>query len=261
MVMGRNNERMKIEVLGKEFDTNNSGRCFVIDYKSERKATVMFHEPIFVVTCTYSHLVRGEVSNPFYPSVYGVGCLGVGEYQPKKDKQVYLCWKEVLSRLYGKTASVNNPTYKDVTVCKEWLNFQSFAKWCYSQTGFDNKDGRCRRFQLDKDILIKGNKIYSPETCCFVPQEINLVFCKSDAIRGDTPIGVTYDKSRGKYIASIFCNGTRKHLGRHTTPEIAFLAYKQAKEAYVKEVAERWKDEIDPVVYGALVNYQVDITD
>lgn len=261
MIMGRNNERMRIEVLGKEFDTNNSGRCFVIDYKSERKATVMFHEPIFVVTCTYSHLVRGEVSNPFYPSVYGVGCLGVGEYQPKKDKLAYVCWQGLLSRLYGKTTSVKNPTYKNATVCKEWLNFQNFAKWCYSQTGFDNKDVRGRVYQLDKDILIKGNKTYSPETCCFVPQEINLLFCKSDAIRGATPIGVTYDKSRGKYIASVTCNGACKHLGRHTTPELAFLAYKQAKEEYIKEVAERWKGEIDSVVYDALVNYQVDITD
>ena len=259
--MGRNIERIRLEALGKEFDTNNSGKCFIIDYKGERKVTVMFQEPVFIVTCAYSHLVRGEVSNPFYPSVYGVGCLGVGEYQPKKDKLAYVYWKGLLSRLYGKTISVKNPTYKNATVCKEWLNFQSFAKWCYSQTGFDNKDGRCRIYQLDKDILVKGDKVYSSETCCFVPQEINLLFCKSDAIRGATPIGVTYDKSRGNYITSVTCNGTRKHLGRYTTPEIAFQAYKQAKEAYIKEVAERWKGEIDSVVYDALANYQVDITD
>ena len=259
--MGGNIERRKSELLGKEFDTNNSGKCFIIDYKGERQVTVMFYEPIFVVNCAYSHLVRGEVSNPFYPSVCGAGYLGVGEYRPKKDGQAYLHWRGVLSRVYDATSLVKNPTYKGTTVDKEWLNFQNFAEWCYKQKGFDSKDGKGRKYQLDKDILIKGNKVYSPETCCFVPQEINLLFCKSDAIRGDTPIGVTYDKSRGKYIASIFCNGTRKHLGRHTTPEIAFLAYKQAKEAYVKEVAERWKDEIDPVVYGALVNYQVDITD
>ena len=259
--MGGNIERRKSELLGKEFDTNNSGKCFIIDYKGERQVTVMFYEPIFVVNCAYSHLVRGEVSNPFYPSVCGVGYLGVGKYRPKKDSQAYLHWKGVLSRVYDATSLVKNPTYKGTTVDTEWLNFQNFAEWCYKQKGFDSKDGKGRKYQLDKDILIKGNKVYSPETCCFVPQEINLLFCKSDAIRGKVPIGVTYDKSRNKYAARVTCNNTYIHLGRHNTLEQAFAVYKKAKEENIKVLASKWQTCVDVRVFEALVNYQVDITD
>ena len=250
-------QETKDKYEGMVFETKNDGKLRVIEYRGHLDVIVKFEDTGYETTTRANQLRKGEVKDRSLPSVYGVGIIGNGITRvcgvETKDHQL---WNSMLRRCYDEKYSNKYPTYKDCEVSDNFKYFPYFKDWCSKQTGF-GKEG----WQLDKDILVKGNKIYSPETCCFVPQEINLVFCKSDAIRGDTPIGVTYDKSRGKYIASIFCNGTRKHLGRHTTPEIAFLAYKQAKEAYVKEVAERWKDEIDPVVYGALVNYQVDITD
>ena len=100
---------------------------------------------------------------------------------------------------------------------------------------------------LDKDILVKGNKIYSPETCCFVPKGINLLFGKNNAKRGNYPIGVC--KFKNKFQATINIKGKTISLGHFDTPEEAFEAYKTAKEAYIKEVADEWKDRIEEDVY------------
>ena len=83
----------------------------------------------------------------------------------------------------------------------------------------------------------------------------------SRATRGEFPVGVYHDASRSKFQSHIRMHGKRKHLGRFVTPEEAFQAYKQAKEAYIKEVANKWKDQIDSRVYEALMNYEVDIND
>ena len=126
----------------------------------------------------------------------------------------------------------------------------------------DIKDflGNCiKEFALDKDILLKGNKIYSPETCCFVPQEINNLFIKRLRGRGKYPIGVSLNK--GKYFSEISCGNTRISLGYFDTPQEAFQAYKTAKEAYIKEVADKWRGQITEQVYEAMYNYKVEIDD
>ena len=113
---------------------------------------------------------------------------------------------------------------------------------------------------MDKDILIKGNKIYSSETCVFVPERINLLFIKNDRIRGDLPIGVSYDGNRYKSQCK---NGTHKYirLGTYDTPEEAFQIYKQYKENVIKDVANEYKGKIPEKLYNALMNYKVEITD
>lgn len=145
-----------------------------------------------------------------------------------------------------------SPLYKgSVNMFKD---FQSFASWCQTQVGY--KDG----FQLDKDILVKGNLIYSEDHCVFVPQEINKLFTKRTRLRGKLPIGVTMD--RGSFRAS--CSRglkSSKHLGNFKSAELAFNAYKVFKEAYIQQQAELWKDRISPKLYTALMNYRVDITD
>jgi hypothetical protein len=103
--------------------------------------------------------------------------------------------------------------------------------------------------------------VYSSDTCCFVPQEINSLFTLSNKARGDYPIGVSYVKASKKFKATVNINGNNKHLGYHKTPELAFLAYKEAKESYIKEMANKYKDEITIECYDALMNYEVEITD
>ena len=116
---------------------------------------------------------------------------------------------------------------------------------------------------LDKDILIKGNKVYSQENCVFVPQRINSLFVKNDANRNNL-IGVYYENSKNykkKYKIKIKVNNKRKYIGRFNTKIEAFNSYKQSKEQYIKQVAEEYKDKIPKKLYEAMYNYKVEITD
>ena len=192
--------------------------------------------------------------------VYGIG---INDYEGNiKYNHVHIpsyhTWGQMLKRCYSKEFLDRQPTYRGCSVCEEWWSFSNFKKW------FDENyiEGYC----LDKDILFKGNKIYSPETCCFVPNEINVLLCKNDSRRGKMPIGVYERKMANgyKYVAYVN-NNTKKHfhLGTFDTPEEAFQAYKQAKEAYIKDIATQYYNEgkITEKVYNALMNYKVEITD
>ena len=254
-------EKRRYELLGKDFQTNRCGKCFVIDYKGANNVTVMFYEPMFIVNCTFNSLSGGHVTNPYQITVHGVGYLGVGKYSPK-ERKVYTTWRTMLSRAYDTLYQKVRPSYDGVTVCKEWHNFQNFAEWYYRQKDCDSKDIRGKSYQLDKDILIKGNKVYSPQTCCFIPHEVNSLLISCQASRGDCPVGVDLFKRTGKYVSKVRVGGVaRKQLGYFDTSQEAFLAYKAAKEAYIKEVAEKWKGKIDEKVYKALLEWKIEITD
>ena len=249
------------EILGKEFETNSCGKCVVVGYKGSRNVIVKFHNPRCIVKCQMGRLNRGQVKNPLASTLYGKGFIGIGKYS-SKDITVHKLWNGVLRRCYSESTKSRQPKYKDVTVCDEWLDFQNFAEWCYSQKGFTYKDERGKVYHLDKDILVKGNKVYSPETCCFVPRDINALLILSDKSRGEYPIGVSLNKRAGMFFAQI-SRGTdeRKNLGYFKTPEEAFQAYKEAKESYIKEVAECWKDNIDEKVYKVLTKWEIRIDD
>lgn len=154
-----------------------------------------------------------------------------------------------------------HPTYTDCEVCDEWLNFQNFAKW-YDEN-FYEVDGE--RMHLDKDILVKGNKIYSPETCIFVPQKINVLFTKCDKSRGESVIGTTTRNGRYRVHCCLFNPKTGKskykNLGTYDTEEEGFKVYKYYKEKNIKEVADYYKIQIPQNLYDAMYSYKVDIND
>jgi len=115
---------------------------------------------------------------------------------------------------------------------------------------------------LDKDILVKGNKTYSPQTCAFVPHDINIAFTKNKARRGDMPIGVFYNpRKKHKYQALCRFYGKQKIVGQFDTVDDAFACYKQAKENYIKELADKYKEYLPHKIYEAMYNYEVEITD
>ena len=117
-------------------------------------------------------------------------------------------------------------------------------------------------YALDKDILHRGNKIYSPESCVYVPKFINSILLFRGMDRGKYPVGIHINK-RGKFIAEISLYGKVKTLGTYKTQIEAFNTYKQAKEKYIKEVAQKYYDEgkIDERVYNALINWKININD
>ena len=165
-------------------------------------------------------------------------------------------WTCMLERCYGNRDSA--PTYKGCSVSNDWLKCSKFFD---DIRQFENYEMIHNGWQLDKDILVKGNKVYSKDTCCIVPQAINTLFTKAPKKSNGLPVGVRQKFVGKKYTAQLKAANKRAHLGSFIKLEDAFQAYKEAKESYIKEVAEKWKDKIDLKVYNALISYEVEITD
>jgi hypothetical protein len=167
-------------------------------------------------------------------------------------------WTKMLARAYPGKTWEKRPTYVGCSCTSLFNEFQLFAEWCNTQVGFGNES-----WHLDKDLLVKGNKVYGEHTCVFLPPEINNMLVTRKDERGAYPIGVTMRcKKTPRFIAQ--CNnGTGKPqvLGFFDTPEEAHLAYKCFKEAHVKSVAEKYKNLLDVRAYSALLNFTVEITD
>ena len=163
----------------------------------------------------------------------------------------------MLQRCYSDTFKKRYPTYEGCEVSENFKSYEYFYEWCHKQIGFGVEG-----FELDKDLLIKGNKVYSEDSCIFIPQEINSLLVKCTASRGKHLIGVHWSKSNKAFVAQVSkSKGKKEHLGYFNTELEAFNAYKQAKEAFVKELANKWKDQIDIRAYNALMNYTVNLTD
>jgi hypothetical protein len=194
--------------------------------------------------------------------VLGVGIYNRGEYKAKengKHTNEYACWHSMLQRCYDPKYQAKYPTYIGCTVYDEWLYFQNFAEW-YNENYYEIP--LLGKSQIDKDILVKGNKIYSPDTCVFVPGRVNSLFIKCDAARGEFPIGVYYAKRAKKFHARIrYGDGKNHHLGYFTSVEEAFEVYKVAKEKYIKEVAETYRAFLPKVLYDVMLEYEVDFND
>lgn len=235
-----------------EFHINNQKCKFkIIAYYGSQNITVEFEDGTILENVEYCQILRGTLKNNNFPSVLSKGRCTEGHYSSKTHYSIYSVWHSMLSRCYDKKYQEKQPAYIGCYVDNYLLNFQNFAKWFEE----NYKEG----FHLDKDILVKGNKVYSPQTCCFVPQEINCLFTKSTKLRGNLPIGVSRLGSR--FVAQVNINSKRVHLGCFATPVGAFQAYKTAKEQYIKEVADRWKGQITKEVYHAMYNYNVEIND
>jgi len=181
-----------------------------------------------------------------------VGAVWVGG----KLIREYQLWQNMLQRCFDEKYKQNQPTYEGVTCSKEWLSMTNFIEDVSQMRGF-GLDG----WALDKDILQKGNKLYSKDNCCFVPQEVNNLLTKRDKARGEYPVGVYFNKASGKFMAQLRINGKLKHLGYFNTAEEAFRVYKLAKEAHIKVVAQQWQHLLDERVFQALLDYEVTIND
>ena len=164
---------------------------------------------------------------------------------------------EYVKTVFSDTLKKKYPTYDGCKVSNNFKSYEYFYEWCNKQIGFNNEG-----WHLDKDLLIKGNKVYSEDSCVFIPKEINLLLVKREALRGKHLIGVSWKKANKTFVATVNKNkGNPKWLGYFKTELEAFNAYKQAKEAFVKEQASKFKSQIDPRAYNALMNYTVEITD
>lgn len=256
------NEQVKTDRIGEKAVNKLGSNMIIIGYRKCSDIDVYFPYYNSVVKNTrYDHFKDGSIKCNYEPRICGVGYLGEGKYKMSengKDTRCYDIWHNMLRRCYDYKIKKKHETYKDCVLCRDWLNFQNFAKW-YEENYYEVDE---QVMHLDKDILYKGNKIYSPETCVFVPQNINAMFTKSDKVRGQYPIGVCYYKWTNKYQSSC-CDGRKNRisLGYFDTPEEAFYAYKNCKEKVIKQVAEEYKNKIPYKLYKAMYDYKVDIND
>ena len=247
------------DCVGKVCKSSNSGDFKVLKYNDTANVEIQFLNTGFKMVARLGNIRSGNVKDRYLPSVHGIGILGA-KYpvsEDGRDTKEYTLWTHMLQRCYSDRCQKKHPTYEGCEVSNNFKSYEYFYEWCHRQIGFDNEG-----WHLDKDLLIKGNKVYSESTCVFLPKEINLVLTKSTALRGEHLIGVSWNKRDKAFVAQVAKNkGKQEFLGYFKTELEAFKAYKQAKETFVKEQANKWKSQIDERAYHALMNYEVNVDD
>lgn len=168
----------------------------------------------------------------------------------------YALWSAMIRRCYAEKALALKPTYADCIVSENFKSYSYFYEWCQDQIGF-GIDG----WDLDKDILKKGNKVYSEDMCVFLPSCLNTINLSVKAKRGKYPLGITYKKDKGIYVATMQADGKKVHCGSSVDMLKAFDIYKKAKEKHIKIKANQYRGYIDHRAYDALMEYKVEITD
>ncbi len=192
---------------GAIYSTKGYGLLVVVDYLGAKHVIVRFRETGFQTVTRADHVRSGSVRDPLYPSVIGIGFVGVGKYTVRfkgKYTKAFQVWQGMIHRCYSEAQQKIQPTYKGCAVCHEWHNFQTFAKWYYENYPADGKS-----YQLDKDILVEGNKVYSPETCAFVSHAENSVKAHAKHYTFINPEGVEVEV----YNLRQFCSSNDLHHG------------------------------------------------
>lgn len=238
----------------------------IVSYVTTRDMEIEFEDEYkSIVHAQYDKFLKGQIKNPYYPSVCGVGI--VGQKYPitlnHKSTKEYAAWHRMLDRCFDDKTKNKYPAYKDATCSDEWLLFENFYEWLHGQENFD-KWYNGKMWAVDKDIIKKGNKIYSSDTCCLVPDNVNKLFIRQNKHHKELPIGV--EESRGKFRSAQVPNINTKQMERSKllgTQEEAFSVYKLHKESLIKQVAQEEFDagNITNKCYDAMMNYEVEITD
>jgi hypothetical protein len=206
---------------GKEFITNEGYTIIIENYINYDNVFIYFKDfPDVKRKVKISQITKGNIRNPYFPSVYGIGYIGEGPYTTSKyidDNQTirnraYDTWNHMMGRCYSRYYLDENPTYEQCFVDPIWHNFQNFAKWYYDWYYELPSEKVC----LDKDLFNKdpfikslfnlqeGQKVYSMWSCCFLPESINsIITISTRSVYNDLPLGVTFHKAAEKYTSNI----------------------------------------------------------
>lgn len=237
---------------------NNKYDYSLVEYVNNRtkvKIVCPIHGVFYKTPVTHIHQKQGCPTcglNRLKKKICGVG---INDFDASiKINGVHIasydCWRNMIVRCYDSKEQQRHPSYIGCRVCEDWLYFSNFKEW------FD-KNYR-KGYELDKDILSKDCKYYSPQTCLFVPKYINSLFrTRND---GQYGMGVHYEKTTNKYFAVVSIEGKTKYGKVYSDKEDAYQEYKELKYAEIKRVAAKAleKGDIDNRVFNALLNYKID---
>lgn len=237
--------------VGQVFKTNEGGKAIVVEYINAFNVVVSFkgYDATDTVTVRADNLRRGQVKNPMRPSVHGVGYFGIGDFVSRcetldgsrgQHTPVYRAWAGMMERGYSQKFKTKNPAYTNVSVCREWHNFQTFAAWYCRQHGMNPE---ATDYHLDKDLIVKGNRVYSPSTCCLLPAAINTMvhsLIHVDLDSDDTyglPHGVQQDDDG--FFVKVSINGQANYLHGFRSPHSASRAYKALRTTGIQELLDQ----------------------
>lgn len=187
-----------------------------------------------------------------------VSGVGINDYNgiisdDGKELKSYQTWRNMIARCYCKNTRGRYKTYEDCEVCEEWKHFSNFKEW------FDRN--YIAGYDLDKDLLHQDSKIYSPETCIFIPHKINTLFRDIGKKKNCSKTGVSFSRKSNKKIfrASAIIEGVNRTIGLYKTEDEAHSAYLEMKYKEVKRVADEYykNGDINNKIYNAILNYRI----
>lgn len=235
-----------------EINYNKQGtQMKIIKYINSGNIDIEFQDEMkYKTNTTYNNFKKGNMSNPYDRKVFGYGYIGVGKHQPKENNKLnvaYQTWRNIIIRCYHEPYKDLNKAYYGIcSICEEWFNYQNFADWYYDNIyPIENE-----RIHIDKDVMVHGNKIYSPETCVFLPQRINMIFMDKPKTR-DVDLPNTVYRCKNGFKTSY--NG--KSLGVFKTLEEAIQIHDDNMRVHIKQVAEEYRDRIPDRAYQALLRW------
>lgn len=233
--------------------SNEGYEMEIISYRSSSDMTIRFNDERNTIKSqvAYKEFKNGSVKNPFHKRILGRGYFGEGEYTARVDGKMTKCynnWFNMFNRCYGEKTTV---AYSKVEVDEKWNNYQVFARWFYQNYDLNTM----KDWDLDKDLLSGNNKIYSEQTCVFLPKELNGLLTTNISSSTGYPKGV-YPKD-GKFESAIQKHGKQVYLGFFNTPQEAHEVYMKAKKEYLTEVSDKWRGILSDRVCDAIENYDI----
>ena len=236
---------------GKTYVTNNFGEVVVEKYESASRVHVRFKNTGNVVITCMSTLRSRSLKDKQAPSILGFGI--VGEDIPSKggvQDKAYGAWHGILARCLNPKTKAKQPTYADCKVHEDWQYYQNFKEWFYNQVG-SGLEG----YQVDKDLLVRGNLLYSADTCCLIPRDLN-TYLASLPVYGCTTC-IDFKVNVCQYAVEVTHEGCKYHLGYFNTYKQAFMELKTFKEQKLREFAEKYKGLVSDHVRERLLTYEI----
>lgn len=247
-IIRRNKESKVGEII---YNTYGTPMKVIEEIDTNRVLVEMMDTHRYRTKVFYTNFRKGNILNPYDRTICGVGYIGDGKYKGNVkntpyQRTRYNTWADMIRRCYDESIREKHKTYQHCYVSDIWHNYNNFAEW-YDENYYEVGN---ERMHLDKDILYKNNKFYSPETCLIVPQRINMIFMKKTR-KENLPTGVQQDLGSRRFRVSY----NKKYLGTYDTLDECIDYYNQEKYSHIKEVADEHQNEIPSILYHALYNW------